>query len=78
MVLAILFLLIAILSVFGGIVSVKRKNFFAAGFSGVAVIVFGFFQLQHCTRLFFKAPAYLSNKNVQNRSPFPSYSVMGF
>ncbi|ALA54596.1 DUF2759 family protein [Shouchella clausii] len=45
MVLAILFLLIAILSVFGGIVSVKRKNFFAAGFSGVAVIVFGFFSI---------------------------------
>lgn len=45
MVLAIMFLVVAILSAIGGISSLKKKNFFAFGFSGVAVLVFGFFSI---------------------------------
>ncbi|AIC95053.1 MULTISPECIES: DUF2759 family protein [Shouchella] len=45
MVFAGLALLVAIFSFAGAIVSLKRKNFFAVGFSGVSVLVFGFFSI---------------------------------
>nr|WP_035420169.1 DUF2759 family protein [Shouchella xiaoxiensis] len=45
MLLPILFLLIAIASLLGGISSLKQRNFFAVGFSGVSVLVFGFFSI---------------------------------
>lgn len=43
--LAIVFLIITILAVIGGIREMKRMNLFAVGFSFVTVLVFGFFSV---------------------------------
>lgn len=45
MVLAIIFLLVGLLAVVSVIRQLKIKNFFALGFSAVAVLVFGFFSI---------------------------------
>ncbi|QKS70923.1 DUF2759 family protein [Paenalkalicoccus suaedae] len=46
MVLGLITLAITILSLLGLIVSVKTKNFFAAGFAFVTVAVFGWFSVR--------------------------------
>ncbi|MFD1363060.1 DUF2759 family protein [Lentibacillus salinarum] len=45
MVLAIFFLLVALLAIVSVIRQLKIKNLFALGFSAVAVLVFGFFSV---------------------------------
>ncbi|AOM82640.1 hypothetical protein BBEV_1275 [Salisediminibacterium beveridgei] len=45
MFLGILTLLVAIFSVIGGYVELKRKNFFGVGFAAVSVAVFGWFSV---------------------------------
>lgn len=45
MFLGILTLLVAIFSLIGGYVELKRKNFFSVGFAAVSVAVFGWFSV---------------------------------
>ncbi|MCT2537555.1 DUF2759 domain-containing protein [Aquibacillus koreensis] len=45
MVLAVLFLLIAILCVIAVFRELKSQNFFAVGFAGISTLVFGFFAI---------------------------------
>ncbi|HLS08035.1 DUF2759 family protein [Lentibacillus sp.] len=45
MVLAIIFLLVALLAVVSVVRQIKFKNLFALGFSAIAVLVFGFFSI---------------------------------
>ncbi|TSB44718.1 DUF2759 family protein [Alkalicoccobacillus porphyridii] len=51
MFLSIVFLIITILAVIGGIREFKRMNLFAVGFSFVTVLVFGFFSVMTLFRL---------------------------
>ncbi|WP_416149380.1 DUF2759 family protein [Salipaludibacillus sp. HK11] len=53
MVLGIITLLIAILSLFGGLVEFKRKNFFGVGFAAVSVGLFGWFSISTLVSILF-------------------------
>lgn len=45
MALGVIMLVVAILAVFGTFRSLKERNFLAAGFAGISVIVFGWFSI---------------------------------
>ncbi|SFE30376.1 DUF2759 domain-containing protein [Alteribacillus iranensis] len=45
MAIGIMFLVATILCAFAVVREVKRRNFFAVGFAGISVIVFGFFSI---------------------------------
>ncbi|SER68311.1 DUF2759 domain-containing protein [Salipaludibacillus aurantiacus] len=46
MILGIITLLVTILSLLGGYVELKRKNFFGVGFAAISVAVFGWFSIR--------------------------------
>ncbi|WP_280768431.1 DUF2759 domain-containing protein [Salipaludibacillus daqingensis] len=53
MVLGIITLLVAILSLFGGLVELKRKNFFGVGFAALSVALFGWFSIRTLISIIF-------------------------
>ncbi|PYZ94315.1 DUF2759 domain-containing protein [Salipaludibacillus keqinensis] len=53
MVFGIITLLVAILSLLGGLVELKRKNFFGVGFAAISVLLFGWFSIRTLISIIF-------------------------